>query len=471
MRLRLPIYLRALLLVGLNLLALAVLLVGWAGWSSLLPAAARERAAVIGDLLRSELSAAPRAQWPGTLASYGERYGVGFSLEGPGMRQDTGADRDGPGFGPPPGPDPGFRAGPPRMEPRPGPEPGGPPPGMSGPGDRVQLEAAGSLGPYRIRIPGTITEDGRRRPLDVVVTAASLPALAGFLGAGQWLRIVLLALGVSALIWAPFFVGLARSILRLKQATQRIAQGRFDVRLPERRGDELGDLGASVNDMAARLQGLMSGQKQFLADVAHETISPLARIQVGLGLLESRVGADAAETLRDVQDDARQMSELLNELLLFSRAGVEAARSPPERIELSVLLAEAMDREALPQLAIGIPDALAVRGQRAMLLRALCNLLRNASRYGGGAIEVAAERQDVEVRLWVRDRGPGVPEAALPQLGQPFYRPDAARTREQGGHGLGLAIVRRCVEACEGNLLLRNREGGGFEAELRLPAA
>ena len=109
-----------------------------------------------------------------------------------------------------------------------------------------------------------------------------------------------------------------------------------------------------------------------------------------------------------------------------------------------------------------------------MLERALSNLVRNSRRYaaeGTEPIELVADGGTAEVRLLVRDRGPGVPEAALARLGEPFFRPELARSRATGGFGLGLAIVRRCVAACNGEVRFRNRVGGGFEAEITLPGA
>jgi two-component system sensor histidine kinase CpxA len=106
-----------------------------------------------------------------------------------------------------------------------------------------------------------------------------------------------------------------------------------------------------------------------------------------------------------------------------------------------------------------------------MLERALSNLVRNARRYaaeGTEPIELVASRDAAEVRLLVRDRGPGVPESALARLGEPFFRPELSRSRTMGGFGLGLAIVRRCVAACNGEVLFRNRTGGGFEAQINL---
>jgi two-component system sensor histidine kinase CpxA len=98
--------------------------------------------------------------------------------------------------------------------------------------------------------------------------------------------------------------------------------------------------------------------------------------------------------------------------------------------------------------------------------------VRNAQRYGGASGQpteiVAIAAASGKVRLCVRDRGPGVPESALARLGEPFYRPEVARSRDTGGFGLGLAIVRRCVADCDGEVVFSNRAGGGFQAEITL---
>jgi two-component system sensor histidine kinase CpxA len=101
------------------------------------------------------------------------------------------------------------------------------------------------------------------------------------------------------------------------------------------------------------------------------------------------------------------------------------------------------------------------------------NLVRNALRYAAhaGPITVTAEQLGAQVRLVIADQGPGVPPEALARLGEPFYRPDAARTREDGGAGLGLAIVRSCIDACRAKVQFRNRTPSGFEAEITLGSA
>ncbi len=109
----------------------------------------------------------------------------------------------------------------------------------------------------------------------------------------------------------------------------------------------------------------------------------------------------------------------------------------------------------------------------ALLLRALSNVIRNAIRYAGdqGPITISAQRQSSVVEISVADRGPGLPEAELEEVFAPFYRPESARTRETGGAGLGLAIVRTCVEACRGTVSCRNRVPHGLEVTIRLGAS
>ena len=107
------------------------------------------------------------------------------------------------------------------------------------------------------------------------------------------------------------------------------------------------------------------------------------------------------------------------------------------------------------------------------LFRSLANILRNAIRYAGdaGPIVVSASEKGGVVSIIVADNGPGIPASELEEVFKPFYRPEFARQRETGGVGLGLAIVRTCVEACGGTVKCRNRSPKGLEAEIRLPAA
>ena len=537
MKLRSSLYAKLLLWLLLDLLLIGALFFAFPGrsglgWNMLLSEPVRDRLLTIGERIGKDLSLTPEAGWEQVLEAYKAEYGVTFSIEqrdslpplfkqppdgrdpreAPGMTGGAIGVQDGvPYFVPRDGaPPPAPTDRPPSTTPAPESPPGPPPSyredrgfhGGPGHGPGIGFGAAGvlnhvglppfanrrmrgnliainhphSFDPYDVRIPATVERSAEpSRPVILTAHAAGLGKLLRFLGVTEWLLFAALVIGLSALLWWPFVWGITRTVVRVTEATEHIAAGRFETRIGTRRSDELGRLADSVNRMAERLQSYVTGQKQFLADVAHEVTSPLARMQMGLGILESRVGDDAQRTLQDVQEEAEQMSRLLNELLLFSRAGMEAERAPAVALDLYPLLRQVLQRED-PQQRVRVEgaDGLRAVARPALLERAVANLVRNALRYAGDSdvpVELTVAREKSLVHILVRDRGPGVPPEALARLGEPFYRPEVSRDRDSGGTGLGLAIVMRCIEACGGSVVLRNREGGGFEAEIRLAAA
>jgi two-component system sensor histidine kinase CpxA len=142
-------------------------------------------------------------------------------------------------------------------------------------------------------------------------------------------------------------------------------------------------------------------------------------------------------------------------------------------VVLSEIVQMAVHQEgARNRCTVIVPANLKVTANTPLLVRAISNLVRNGLRYApleSGPIKVAAGKAGEKVYLSVSDRGPGVPNDVLKQLGEPFYRPDISRSRDSGGFGLGLAIVRRCVEAGGGSVTFSNRDGGGFQATVFLP--
>jgi two-component system sensor histidine kinase CpxA len=329
---------------------------------------------------------------------------------------------------------------------------------------------------YDVVVNLTVARNGGP-PHDLQITAhaSDFHSLLQFLGLWREIGFVAMILVASALWWWPFVWRITRTIRQLLEATRLMAQGKLEVRVPETRRDELGALATAVNAMAARLETYLQGQRQFIADVAHEVISPVARMQIGLGILESQVPERGVSALKDVHEDLEQMADMLQELLLFSRSGLESERMAlrPVNVRATVDKIVSLDAGGIDVTADLMAD-LMVLAHAPMIERALSNLVRNASRYAansGVPMEIMARAVDGRVHLFVRDRGPGVPESALMRLGEPFFRPELSRSRATGGFGLGLAIVRRCVAACEGTVTFRNRDGGGFEAELDLPRA
>jgi two-component system, OmpR family, sensor histidine kinase CpxA len=317
---------------------------------------------------------------------------------------------------------------------------------------------------------------GGRPPAPTMIIARidSFRGVMRFLQLDPWLMGAGAALGLSVLFWLPLIFGITRAIGQLTKATEQIAEGRFDTRVAAERRDELGKLGDSVNRMAARLDAHMTGQKRFLGDVAHELCSPLARLQMASGILDERAPAPLQPMVADVRDEVQQMSALVNELLAFTKSGLKPRDVEVQPVDLAALVAEALKREAATERVVAtIPAQLRVMAEPILLGRAIGNLVRNAVRYAGesGPINVTAQRANGHILIAVEDNGPGVPSGDLDRLGEPFFRPELARTRETGGVGLGLAIVRNSVTACGGEVRFTNRSPRGFRAELRLVAA
>ena len=178
--------------------------------------------------------------------------------------------------------------------------------------------------------------------------------------------------------------------------------------------------------------------------------------------------------LEDVREEVGQMTELLGEILQFTKAGLHTdLHLEAVKVRELVLQAIAQENISTAQVEIQVPEALRVQADRRYLLRAVANVLRNAVRHAGAAspLKVQARESRSSVVLSVSDEGPGVPEAFVHRLGDPFFRTESARTRETGGVGLGLAIVKRCVEACGGTVSIRNLKPHGLCVEMQLPEA
>jgi two-component system sensor histidine kinase CpxA len=279
---------------------------------------------------------------------------------------------------------------------------------------------------------------------------------------------------ISVLLWLPLVRNITGPLTRMTRAAEEIAKGRFDVRIAEPRADEIGRLALAINHMTFRLGGYVKGQKRFLGDVAHELGSPIARIQLGLSVLEQRLEGDNRERARDVLEDVAHMSNLVNELLSFSRADMNPARISLAPTALLPLVQGAVLREGAPwaEIVVQIEPGITVMAAPELLTRAIANLVRNAVRYAGkaGPIYVTAEKNNDALAMEIRDSGPGVPEDLIGRLFEPFFRPEPSRDRDTGGVGLGLAIVKTCIEACKGTVSARNMKPAGFAVAITLTA-
>lgn len=484
MKTRVSVSVKILLLAFLNVVLLGLVFAVFArsqyrfDLSSLLLSPSRDRILARSSEIALQLQDTDRADWDRLLASYTPVTHASALLW-----DDQGTQLAGPATALPPGVMEAIRPerppsfGPPGLGPPEG--PGRPPFAGHPPPPPFPVFLITTRGPTRywvvVHIP--IRERFTPRPLKgtLLWTTSSFWTNPFFFDSKPWLAAIGAVILISVICWLPLIRGMTQAISQLTAATGAIAEGKLETRLSLKRRDELGQLSEAVNRMAERLSSLVRGQRRFLSDVAHELCSPLARLQVSLGILDQRAAENQKEYVQGVQEEVEHMSGLVNELLQFSRAQIGAPAITLTRVSVAEAVKRVVERESTEQASIQthIDGRIEVMADPDYLFRSLANVVRNAVRYAGdcGPIEMRAEEKDGVVSMIVADHGPGIPEAELEEVFKPFYRPELARQRETGGAGLGLAIVRTSIEACGGTVACRNRSPQGLEVEIRLPPA
>jgi two-component system, OmpR family, sensor histidine kinase CpxA len=277
---------------------------------------------------------------------------------------------------------------------------------------------------------------------------------------------------------------LTMPVVRLRAATRQLAAGDLTARAGApniRRRDEVAGLMRDFDAMAERLENLVKAQSRLLNDISHELRSPLARLNVALGLARQRANPESATMLDRIELEAGRLNELIGRLLTLARMEDGEQRVPSTLVPLEeVVLSVAEDAEFEAQarhchVRSEIPAGTwEVRGDASLLHSAIENVVRNAIRYTreGSTVEIELQKSTgavSEAVIRVTDCGDGVPVDALEKLFQPFYRLDDARGRHTGGVGLGLAITERAVRFHGGRVAAMNRAVGGLTVEIRLP--
>jgi len=295
------------------------------------------------------------------------------------------------------------------------------------------------------------------------------------------LLVSILICGVACFFLARHF---ARGVNTLQKATQRIANGDLSVRVSQQfkgRRDEIAELGRDFDHMTERLEKAMLEQKRLIKDVSHELRSPLARLQVALGLAQQRSGGRVDKELDRIKKAADYLGDVISDILalpVHDNGGWEL----DDTLDLHSLLTTLMDNYRGEAEAKGVRLRLDTNLEEAlvptygnMLVGVFENVLRNAIHYTGNDTEIVLKLfTDVKNNrhcVEVCDQGPGVPEESLVDIFQPFYRTDEDRNRESGGYGLGLAIAQRSVALHKGSITAHNMESGGLCLQVCLPIA
>ena len=247
------------------------------------------------------------------------------------------------------------------------------------------------------------------------------------------------------------------------------AQNLADSRIEENTVKELNQLSVSYNKMLERLSDAFEVQRQFTANAAHELRTPLALMQVQLDLYNSTRhpgnDADTLQTIRMVTEQNGRLSKMVKTLLDMSELQTVGR---DEKIIVDALVDEVLaDLEPLAQeksiKLIGKCKAATMVGSDILIYRLVYNLVENAIKYNhlGGQVTVTAYQKEKQVYLSVADTGSGIPEELRERVFEPFFRVDKSRSRELGGVGLGLALVREIVRVHDGSITVKSNPSGG----------
>ena len=269
---------------------------------------------------------------------------------------------------------------------------------------------------------------------------------------------------------------------RIGRKAEEITQHNLSERLPVvRSGDELERLSVALNHMISRLQEAMHSSKQFVADASHELRTPLTVMRGELESLaqDPQLKRETRETLGSVLEEVDRLSEIVDGLFALSRLDAGEAHAEWVRFDLAELAATTADQMSLlaedKQVSVACDSSpgVTVEGDRARLKQVVVNLLDNAIKYTpqGGRVALSVRREGGYAVLDVTDNGIGIPAEALPHVFKRFFRVDRSRSREQGGAGLGLSIVKSICSAHGAVVEVVSAPGKGSTFRIKQPLA
>ena len=292
-----------------------------------------------------------------------------------------------------------------------------------------------------------------------------------------------IALGVSGLVSYLLARSISTPVRRLQAAAHTLSAGNLDARAGAevtKRRDELGVLGREFDSMADRLSSLIAARQRLLRDISHELRSPLARMEMAIGLARQDP-ASTPEQLDRVERESDRLDQLIGHILEYARLERDPATFSFEELDVAELVrqivhdAEFESQSPPGRLRLTSDDTVKFRGEPNVLHSAIDNVVRNALLHGDPRLPIKVTlSNDVDaVRLTVRDHGAGVREEDLPHLFEPFYRASAMDSKHVSteGTGIGLAITQRAAALHGGQVSACNAEGGGLLVTITLPRA
>jgi two-component system sensor histidine kinase BaeS len=294
-----------------------------------------------------------------------------------------------------------------------------------------------------------------------------------------WIALLVGALAM-AVSW-PLANTLIRPLRRVTEAARSLAVGHYQVRVPVQSSDELGDLARDFNGLAQTLERTEATRRQWMADTSHELRTPLSLLRAELEAMQDGVRPLTPVAVTSLQADVERLSRLVEDLYQLSMTdlgGMSYHKRPVDPVALLKddveAIASEFERKGLTlEVRTDLAQAVTLHADPDRLSQLFRNLMQNSLRYtdSGGGLTIAIGQKDGQLILDFSDSSPGVPEAALPQLFERFYRVEVSRNRVHGGAGLGLAICRNIVEAHDGSIEARPSSLGGLCIHIELPVA
>jgi signal transduction histidine kinase len=287
--------------------------------------------------------------------------------------------------------------------------------------------------------------------------------------------------GVPLLIGAVAFITwratkkMLRPIETIRTEVEALSTTTLDRRLPEpTTGDEVARLAATMNGLLDRLEMAALRQREFVSDASHELRSPVASIRAELEVSLAHPQDKAwPETAKDVLTETARLEQLIDDLLLLARTdeGTQPPTTPVDITSIVIEVAATAGRTHGVTIGTRIDDKLHVRGSPQGLTSVIRNLIDNAARHAATTVTITATRRAGRVAITVDDDGPGIPPADRERVFQRFARLDNPRSRNNGGVGLGLAVVDRVVHQHHGTTTVNEAPSGGARFEVLLPSA
>lgn len=292
--------------------------------------------------------------------------------------------------------------------------------------------------------------------------------------------LLVMALLISGALCAWLTWSLIKPIRALQKSAKSMAQGDLKTRVEfaSRRTDELGQLGKDFNHMAERVETLLGSQRRLVADVSHELRSPLARLQLAVGIAQDQDLAMSELTQKQfqrIEKETHQINEMIERILHLSRLEADAINDHLDTLCLSELLKDVLqdaDFEAQSrnkELSVSDLPELMLTCYPQLLASALRNVIGNAIKYATMKVEISFTVLEETLCIVVSDDGSGIAESELEQIFVPFYRVSASRNRDSGGVGLGLAIAQQAIAANKGTIKATNNQQSGLRVTLIIP--